>query len=51
MIWTIVAATGILGLLGIWPLQQYLGELAFIHLLVAIVLATILTISGRRAAR
>jgi len=50
MTWVIVAALTVLGLLGIWPLHQYLGEIAFYCLAGAIVIAAIQAISGRRAA-
>jgi hypothetical protein len=50
MTWMIVAALAVLGFLGIWPLSQYLGQISFTCLLAAIVIATIQTISGHRAA-
>lgn len=51
MVWMIVAASAVLGLLGIWPLEQYLGEISFICLLAAIVIAAIQVVSGRQSAR
>ena len=50
MLWIVIAALTVLGLLGIGPASPYLGDIAFGCLLGAIVLATVQALRGHRGA-